>query len=395
MYSTKNPEIEETKKYLESLKEYKKLNDSESNTCEGEITVDECTDAIFKMKLNKAPGLDGLNVEFYRKFWEELKTFIVATFNYCYEKGKLSNTQKVGLISLIYKKNDPLSLDNYRPITLLNYDAKLLAYALAQRLKPLLPKIIHTDQKGYVKNRYIGFNIRQIQDVIDYSETFKIDGAILFLDFTKAFDSLEWDFMFETLKKFGFKNNFIRWVQTMYSDIKGCIINNGWVSTRFSASRGIRQGCPLSSLLFVLAVEVMAIKIRENKNLKGLEIKLDGKSNTLKICQLADDTTLFLQSKKDVTLAINLIEIFGTFSGLKLNKTKTEGIWLGQLKHCRDKCEDINWCTTPIKSLVIYFGHNKQECKTLNFEKQLLKLVWRTIWKLVWRSLSLNKYIFV
>ena len=104
MYSKKNSEIEETKKYLESLKEYKKLNDSESNTCEGEITVDECTDAIFKMKLNKAPGLDGLNVEFYRAFWEELKTFIVATFNYCYEKGKLSNTQKVGLISLIYKK---------------------------------------------------------------------------------------------------------------------------------------------------------------------------------------------------------------------------------------------------------------------------------------------------
>ena len=91
---------------------------------------------------------------------------------------------------LIYKKEDPLSLNNYRPITLLNYDVKLLAYALAQRLKQVLPKIIHTDQKGYIKNRYIGFNIRQIQDIIDYSENFKVDGAILFVDFSKALTPL-------------------------------------------------------------------------------------------------------------------------------------------------------------------------------------------------------------
>ena len=83
----------------------------------------------------------------------------------------------------------------------------------------MLPSIIHLDQKGYVKNRYIGFNIRQIQDVIDHSEKF--------LDFTKAFDSLEWSFMTECLENFGFKSSYIRWTRTMYTDIKGCILNNG------------------------------------------------------------------------------------------------------------------------------------------------------------------------
>ena len=325
------------------------------------------------MKLNRAPGTDGLNVDFYRHFWKDIKNLIVSVFNYSYKKGELSNTQKTGVISLIYKKNDPLSLDNYRPITLLNYDVKLLAYALAQRIKPLLPKIINTDQKGYVKNRYIGLNIRQIQDIIDYADTFKVDGAILFLDFSKAFDSLEWNFMIETLKKFGFKNNFLSWVKIMYKDISSCIVNNGWMSRKFTMSRGIRQGCPLSSLLFVLAVEVMAIKIRENKKLKGFEIKLDGKTNSLKICQLADDTTLFLKSKKDISLAINLIETFGTYSGLKLNRNKTEGMWLGKLKHSKDKFENIKWNMGPIKSLGIYFGHNHKECQELNFQKQLLK----------------------
>ena len=105
------------------------------------------------MKLNKAPGIDGLTVEFYRTFRPFLKHLAVKVFNNCYVKEEVSNTQKIGLISLIYKKNDPLSLDNYPPITLLNIDTKIIAYK------------------------------------------FNVERAILFLDFSKAFDSLEWEFM--------------------------------------------------------------------------------------------------------------------------------------------------------------------------------------------------------
>ena len=245
---------------------------------------------------------------------------------------------------------------------------------LAQRLKKVLPSIISLDQTGYVKNRYIGFNIRQIQDIIDYSERFNIEGAVLFLDFSKAFDSLEWIFMTETLKKFGFKSGFIRWVETMYNDIKGCILNNGWVSGPFKIYRGIRQGCPISALLFVITVELMAIRLRKNKELKGITIKLDGQSCNLKICQLADDTTLFLQSRKDISLALSIIETFGSLSGLKLNRNKTEGIWLGRLKSSKDKYENINWTNKPVKSLGIYFGYDNKECQTLNIKKILDKI---------------------
>ena len=87
----------------------------------------------------------------------------------------------------------------------------------------------------------VGFNIWQIQDEIDHSEKFNIEGAILFLDFTKAFDPLEWSFMTKCFEKFGFKSSFIRWIRTMYTDIKGCILNNGWVSALFRVFRGIRQ----------------------------------------------------------------------------------------------------------------------------------------------------------
>ena len=93
----------------------------------------------------------------------------------------------------------------------------------------------------------------------------------------------------------------------------------------------------LSALLFVLSVEIMALRIRHNKNIKGFQVKIDEINHSIKISQLADDTTLFFNSKTEIPLALNEIEIFGSFSGLIMNKDKTEGLWIGKLKHCEDK----------------------------------------------------------
>jgi hypothetical protein len=98
-------------------------------------------------------------------------------------------------------------LDNFRPISLLNVDLKILSHVLAQRLKRILSKLINEDQTGYAKNRFIGFNLRQIQDIIDYADIYKIEGSLVFTDFKKAFDSLEWDFMLLTLTCFGLNNH--------------------------------------------------------------------------------------------------------------------------------------------------------------------------------------------
>lgn len=109
-------------------------------------------------------------------------------------------------------------------------------------------------------------------------------------------------------------------------------MNNGWVSENFKNSRGIRQRSPLSALLFVLSVEIMALNLRSCKDIKGITVKLDEKNHSIKISQLADDTTLFCNSKEDVLKAMNEIEIFGSFSGLLLNRNKTEGVWIGKSK---------------------------------------------------------------
>jgi hypothetical protein len=149
-----------------------------------------------------------------------------------------------------------------------------LSYVLSQRLKKVLPKLINEDQTGNLQIRFIGVNHRQIQDMID---SYKIEGAIIFVDFIKPFNTLELDFMFNTLKHFGFNDSFICWIQILYSDVQTCVSNNGWVSEIFKNSRGIRQACPLSALLFILSVEIMALRLRSNKNIKGITITIDNK----------------------------------------------------------------------------------------------------------------------
>ena len=122
------------------------------------------------MKLNKSPGSDGIPVEFYATFWSEIKSLAIDSMNSAYQKGELSITQKRGILNLIFKKNDKTLLSNWRPITLLNADYKVLAHILANRLKKVIPRLIHTDQSGYIKGRSIFFNIRLIQDVKTYFE---------------------------------------------------------------------------------------------------------------------------------------------------------------------------------------------------------------------------------
>ena len=106
-------------------------------------------------------------------------------------------------------------------------------------------------------------------------------------------------------------------------------MNNGWISEIFKNSGGIRQGYPLSALLFVLSVEFIALRIRNNKDIKGFQIKIDEQTHSINISQLEDDTTLYFNSKNDISVAMNEIEIVGAFSGLMINRNKTEGLWMG------------------------------------------------------------------
>ena len=139
-------------------------------------------------------------------------------------------------------------------------------------MKKVFPNIINFDQSGFLKGRFIGENVRLIDSVINYTDTEDISGLLLFVDFEKAFDTLEWSFLTKTLKYFNFGPSFIACITMFYSDISSTLLDNGWSGEFFHLRRGVRQGCPLSPYLFILCAEVLSSAIRKEKSIKGIQI---------------------------------------------------------------------------------------------------------------------------
>ena len=210
-----------------------------------------------------------------------------------------------------------ISVKNWRPITLLNCAYKIAAKAITNRLKYVTPKLVNSNQAGFIKGRFNGENIRLIDSVINFAPAKNIPGLLLFLDFQNAFDSLIGLLYRELLlKHFNFGSSIINWVKTFHNNIESCVLNNGWSSNFFKPERTVRQGCPFSPYRFILCVEVLAEKIRNTKDIKGIFVN----QNEIRISQYADDTTLILDgSKKSLTLSSQVLERFRAISGLKLN----------------------------------------------------------------------------
>ena len=138
-----------------------------------------------------------------------------------------SNALCVHVITLIRKKNkDETLLDNWRPISLMNTDYKIATRAIASRISKILPGIIHSDQAGYVKKRFIGQNIRLISDVFERCHDTKTPGIALFLDFKKAFNSIEWSLLFKAQETFGFGDILAKWIKTFYTNPQSGVTNN-------------------------------------------------------------------------------------------------------------------------------------------------------------------------
>ena len=170
-----------------------KLTQQERDFCDGPITENECKLTLKTFKKSKSPGNDGLTCEFYMKFWDLLQKPLVKSFNAAYNAGELTISQRQALITLIEKTGkDRESLKNWRPISLLNLDYKLLSKSISIRMQQYLPKLIHQNQSGFVKGRFIGDSVRIIQDLMAYMDQKKLNGILLFVDFEKAFDTIEW-----------------------------------------------------------------------------------------------------------------------------------------------------------------------------------------------------------
>ena len=282
-----------------------------------------------------------------------------------------SDPSDLNKICLNRKKRgkDRCFIENWRPISLLNVDAKIMSKEIATRIKNVLPNINHHNINGYVKDRYIGETIRSIYDLMDFTGRENISGLLIFIDFQKVFDTLEWDFLFKCLQCFNLGQDFIHWVRVFYQNIRSCLINNGTVSHFFNLERGVRQGDPLSPYLFILAVETLAISIRSNVLIKG--ITLGNEETTL--LQYDNDTTAVLSDTNSAQAHFDSLDVFEYLSGLKVNGSKTEGLWIGSLKYDDIKPFGIKWPDEPRKALGV-FTYDQNLIYEKNFNDKLFKI---------------------
>ena len=231
------------------------LSQTERCRAEGPITDLELEAAIKKMNLNKSPGSDGLPVEFYKSFWPFLKDDLRALLNDSYDHGNLSMSQINASLRLLYKKGERTLLKNWRPISLLNTDYKLLSTILAMRLKPLLPKVINEDQTCGVPGRTIFENLFRLRDITQEAMINNSNLIMVNLDQEKAFDKIDRTFPFKSMAKMNFGPSFIHWIKVLYEHANCNIVNNGWTFDAVTLYRGVRQGCPLSPLLYIIVAE--------------------------------------------------------------------------------------------------------------------------------------------
>ena len=372
LYKRRSVKEIDIQKYTTNLP---KLNELESADLEGLITQQEATEALKKMQNDKSPGTDGITVNFLKFFWKDIRVFVVRSLNEGFQKGEMSITQKEGIITCIPKDDKPREyLKNWRPISLLNVIYKIGSACIANRIRTVLPKLIHEDQTGFVPGRYIGDNIRTLYDIMAYLENTNLSGLLVSIDFEKAFDSVDWSFMINVLRAFGFGNDICHWIATFYKNIKASVIVNGKVSRNFEIQRGCRQGDPVSPCLFVLCAEILANRIRADESIKGIRI-LD---TEFKINQFADDTSFTLNGEKEsYERLFATLKQFEDMSGLKLNYEKTVNAWLGQNKHSNTVYlpdTKMQWNPSKFKLLGIWFTNDLSEITKINTADTFLEV---------------------
>jgi exonuclease III len=334
------------------------LDPEKREKCDTPITLDELTTALKTSNPDKSPGLDGLTYELYKKFWNELGPLLLRVTNSSMHEGRLPNSMQNGIITLIPKNGDHTLLSNWRPITLLNTDYKLITKCLAGRIISVLPDLITSDQSFCVPNRTIHTNLHLIRDAIEYANMHNLPLAVISLDQASAYDCVEHPYIFYVLQKFGFGNTFIQYIRTVYQNAKGLVKTNGTLTAPFQYGRGVRQGDPLSGPLFTLTTEPFLLLCNEKLRDYGLKIP-SSQNETLVTSAYADDITVFITQDEGFTHMLQSFMVYGAISGARLNIHKSKGLFVGRWRSRTDQPLGFEWNEQGGKYLGIHLGNTE------------------------------------
>ena len=365
LYTSEGIHSEEADRFIETMKEFK-ISDEIRKKINKFIGINEAKKVLDKMKNNKSPGSDGLPKEFYVEMWDTIGPDLVETLNNNIIGGTMTESQREGIIKLLYKKGDKRLLKNWRPVSLLNVDYKIMTAVAASRLIPVLQDNISIEQGCAIKGRYIYENLKLIKDLIEKhegnTELWK-GGKIKTIDQEKAFDRIEHQYIFKILERINLGRVMTLLIKIAYKNINTRVMLNSGLTDNITVTRSVRQGCPLSMALYIMASEPLLRNINEDRNLEGIAID---ERKKLRVTAYADDTTIFIENNNDERIFQDIFNSYEKASGAKINKEKTKELKIGKyrkLRHVRTQ--------EPIEILGILFHHNAHDNQKNNWNKTI------------------------
>jgi exonuclease III len=314
-----------------------KLSSEQRRGLVEEYTSDELLAALRSLPRGSSPGNDGLSVSFYIIFWPIVGGILTWLLNAAMNGSHLPPSMLAARVILIAKTEaEAPKASAFRPISLLGTDYKIMAKAVTRRLLKVTPDLCHPTQTGFIPGRSILHNVSSNRDCIEYHRDKRSTAVIAFLDFEKAFDRVSWHFRDRVLKKMGFPPGVLTLLSVFYHNAPIQLEVNGLLSFVFFATRGSRQGCPLSPSLFCLYAEPLGALLRDlatgpvptgiptpPTRRVGVILRLGG-------CQYADDTTVYCATPEALIIVIqHLCGEFCTASGALLNIGKSSVLLLG------------------------------------------------------------------
>jgi hypothetical protein len=282
--------------------------------------------AVFALNKDSAPGPDGFGAYFFQHFWDIVKIDVINAVLQFFTSSWILPGYNSNIIALLPKSPNASSIDQYRPIAMANFKFKIISKIIADRLASLLPSLISEEQRGFVHDRNIRDCLCIASEATNLLHNKSFGGNLaLKIDISKAFDTLEWPFLLNVLSKFGFNSIFCNWIQVILQSAFLSVSINGKAHGYFNCTRGVRQGDPLSPLLFCLAEDVLSRSI--SKLVTGGKLDLISGTRNFKVPShtfYADDLLIFCKGKLSGLNDIkSLFEAYAAESSQMINTSKS------------------------------------------------------------------------